>query len=75
MPNTLPQLEPKLVTERQIWDWAGDLIEAHSELAAIEGSKLADECLERGDLYGPRIWLRVVKAIAAMTDNEGEIAN
>jgi len=75
MPDISSQLDGKPISERQIWDWAGDLIEAHSQFAAIEASKLADAYLERGDLYGQRVLMRVVRAITAMTDSDGEAAN
>ena len=54
---------------------AGDFIEHHSDMAAIEAAKQADHFLSRGDLAGQRVWHRVVVAITSMTDATGDVAN
>lgn len=63
------------VPDKEVWAVAGDMIAAHENLAAIETSKLADECLARGDLDGQYFWKRVVKSIVAMTDSHGQMPN
>lgn len=73
-----PSPEPAFaltLTDREVWMVAREFIERHSDLAGIEAAKQADWFLQRGDLAGQRNWLRVVKAIVAMTDPTGETAN
>jgi len=60
------QSEP--ISERDIWLTAGELIHRVGDVAAIEASKIAEECMTEGDLAGQAIWLRVVRSITALTD-------
>lgn len=69
--STLPKLQMSENTERDIWESAGIMIERHGELAAIEASKMADRYFASGDVDMQRVWLRVMRAVAAMTDTEG----
>ncbi|HEX6958136.1 MAG TPA: hypothetical protein VF194_09135 [Ferrovibrio sp.] len=63
------------ISARDIWASAVLLIKRHGDLAAIEAGKKADQFLQTGDLAGQRIWLRIMHAIAAMTDTEGQPRN
>lgn len=47
------------------------LIKQYGEDAAIHGAIEADACLERGDLEGKAVWVRVIKAIEVLSDNSG----
>jgi hypothetical protein len=47
------------------------LIKRHGEDAAIHAAMEADACLERGDLDGKAVWLRVIKAIEVLSDHSG----
>lgn len=69
--STLPKLQMSENTERDIWESAGIMIERHGELAAIEASKMADRYFASGDVAMQRVWLRVMRAVAAMTEIEG----
>lgn len=69
--STLPKLQMSENAERDIWESAGIMIERHGELAAVEASKMADQYFASGDLDMQRAWLRVMHAVAAMTEIEG----
>lgn len=73
--STLPKLQMSENTERDIWESAGIMIERHGGMAAVEAAKMADLYLEVGDLDMQRAWMRVMRAIAAMTNSEGGPTN
>ncbi len=53
-------------TERDIWLSAHLMIQRHGEAAGFEAALKADQFLERGDMAGRAVWLRIVKAIEAL---------
>ena len=46
------------------------MIKHHGEDAVIEASQKADLMLERGDLEGQRVWLRIIEAIKELERQE-----
>lgn len=64
-----------ILSDREVWNIAGEYIDRFSDFAAIEAAKQADWFLQNGDLAGQRNWQRIVKAITFMTDADGEIPN
>ena len=64
-----------MVDCRDIWRSAKLLIDKHGDKAAIVAAQCVDELLDRGDMEGKSIWLRIVKAIEEMasTDHEGKL--
>lgn len=63
--------DERIVTDREIWTTAGLLLQEFGDMASFEASKKADSLLDAGDLAGQRVSLRVVRAIVAMTNNDG----
>ena len=48
-----------------VWRSAKLLIDQHGEDAPIHAAMLADELLDKGDINGRAVWLRVLRAIAS----------
>lgn len=63
-------IDLRTISEKELWEISGDLIERFGDIATIEGSKIADECLAKGDLAGRLTWLRIIRSITEMTDPE-----
>jgi hypothetical protein len=55
-----------MIPDRDIWRAANLLIREHKADAEIVAAQRADEMLERGDLDGQRVWLRIRRAIVEM---------
>ncbi len=49
--------------DRDIWRTANLLIQKHGPDAVYHASQRADELLERGDMDGRRVWLRIHAAV------------
>lgn len=58
-------------SDRDIWASANQMLRQHGENAALEAGMRADAALANGDIDGERTWLRVIKAIAWLSDNRG----
>jgi len=56
------------MNEKDIWATAGFLIKEHGDKAAIVAAQRADSFFEKGDMEGRSLWLRVMRAAAAMID-------
>ena len=61
-----------MIAEIDIYRTANLLIQQHGEEASIHAAMKADEMLEKGDLDGKAVWLRVVKAIGELHATEPE---
>jgi hypothetical protein len=55
-----------MISDLDIWRSANELIKQFGDTAAIEAAARADALLDKGDLDGQRVWLRILKAIDEM---------
>jgi hypothetical protein len=55
-----------MISDLDIWRSANELIKQFGDTAAIEAAAPADALLDKGDLDGQRVWLRILKAIDEM---------
>ena len=53
-----------MVPEIDIWRAANLLLKQHGPDAEIVATQRADEMLDRGELEGQRVWLRIRRAVA-----------
>lgn len=53
-----------------IWRTAKLLIDQHGDKAAMNASQQADTQLERGDVEGNIVWLRIYKAIEELSSTK-----
>lgn len=51
-----------MVTERDIWATAKMLVDQHGADALIHAAMRADEMLDRGDIDGQAVWIRIMRA-------------
>ena len=51
-----------MISDLDIYRSANILVKQHGADAPIEAAMKADAMLDRGDLDGQRVWLRIVKA-------------
>jgi hypothetical protein len=56
----------RAVSEIEIYRAANLLIERHGTDAVIEAGRLLDLMLDRGDMKGRQVWLRVRRAIVQL---------
>jgi len=56
----------QVISELDIYRAANLLIRQHGGDAAIEAARKADRMLDRGDIEGRRVWLRIKHAIAEL---------
>ena len=56
------------VSDLDIYRSANLLVKQHGAEAAIEAALRADAMLDKGDLDGQRVWLRIRKAIDVLLD-------
>ena len=59
-----------MVTDKDIYRSANELIEQHGEDAPIHAAMRADELMDAGDMEGEAVWLRIVKAIEELLSKE-----
>ena len=52
-----------MISDLDIWRSANELIKQFGDTADIEAATRADALLNKGDLEGQRIWLRILTAI------------
>ncbi len=57
-------------SEIDIYRSAKLLIDQHGEDAAIFAAQRADKCLESGDLDGKAVWMRVIRAIKELLNQQ-----
>jgi len=55
-----------MILDRDIWRAANLLIREHGDGAEFVAAQRADEMLERGDLEGEAVWLRIWRAIVEL---------
>jgi hypothetical protein len=55
-----------MIPDRDIWRAANLLVREHKTDAEIVAARRADEMLERGDLDGQLVWLRIGRAIVEL---------
>lgn len=67
-----PSVAAFVLTERDIWLTAGMMLQEFGSQAVIVASQRADQALATAELDHQRLWKRVVRAIAAITETEGE---
>jgi len=53
-----------MVPDLDVWRAAALLIKQHGKNAEIAAAQRADELLDRGDIEGQRVWLRIRRAVA-----------
>jgi hypothetical protein len=56
----------KVISDLDIWRAANLLIRQHGQEAEIEAARKADLMLDRGDIEGQRVWLRIRRAIGEL---------
>ena len=56
----------RVVPEKDIWRAADLLIRQRGDEAELAAAQRADQMLERGDLEGLSVWLRIKRAIAEL---------
>ena len=59
-----------MTTDIDIYRTANLLIKEHGDTAAIEAAMRAGEMLEKGDLDGQAVWLRVLEAVKVSIDKQ-----
>lgn len=60
------------VSDREVWLIAALMLQEFGTQAVITASQRADRSLEHANLDDLRLWKRVIRAIAAITETEGE---
>src|SRR5205823_289528 len=56
-----------MISDLDIWRAANLLIRQHGADAEIEAARKVDLMLERGDHDGQLVWMRIARAVAALT--------
>ncbi len=56
--------------DKDIWRTARLLIDQQGEDAALHAAQMADELLEKGDIEGQSVWMRVLKAIESFQEKQ-----
>ena len=64
-----------MISDLDIWRSANELIKQFGDTADIEAAARADAFLDKGDLDGQRVWLRILKAIDGMQKTPSSKAN
>jgi len=64
-----------MISDLDIWRSANELIKQFGDTAHIEAAVRADALLDKGDLDGQRVWLRILKAIDEMQKTPFSKAN
>lgn len=68
MSSKLPLDKEILTAANQVLDqYKGDVLDAK-----LHAARLADEFMEKGDIDGNFVWLKIYRAILDMTDTERE---
>ena len=60
----------RIPSEIDIYRSAKLLIDQHGDDAPIFAAQQADRCLEAGDLDGKAVWMRVIRAIKELLDQQ-----
>lgn len=59
-----------MATSTDIYRTANLLIETYGEMAAVGAAIKADECLRKGNATGRAVWLRIVRAVEELTEDQ-----
>ncbi|MEQ8664485.1 MAG: hypothetical protein RIC16_02060 [Rhodospirillales bacterium] len=59
-----------MATSTDIYRTANLLIETYGEMAAVGAAIKADECLRNGNATGRAVWLRIVRAVEELTEEQ-----
>lgn len=59
-----------MIADIDIWRAANLLVERHGEDAGTIAAMRADDMLEKGDLEGETVWLRILDAIEELLRNQ-----
>ncbi len=59
-----------MISDLDIYRTAKLLVDKHGDEAPIHAAMKADAMLDKGDMDGKAVWLRVVKAAAELLDME-----
>ncbi len=57
-----------MISDLDVYRSAQLLVEKHGDEARIEAAMKADDMLERGDLDGQAVWLRILEAVRKLLD-------
>ncbi len=68
--SAVAQDDSAVIDDIDIYRAAKLLIDKHGEKAGIEASMRADALLERGDLDGHVVWLRILKAVEELQNTK-----
>ena len=58
-----------MVSDLDIYRAANLLVKQYGDEATINVAMIADALLEKGDLDGQRVWLRILNAVNQLLDN------
>ncbi len=65
-----------LITDLDIYRTAKLLVDKHGDEAPIHAAMKVDAMLDKGDMDGRAVWLRVVRAVEELLDcKEGRVRN
>ena len=59
-----------MATSTDIYRTANLLIETYGDMAAVGAAIKADECLRNGNATGRAVWLRIVRAVEELTEDQ-----
>ena len=62
----MTETAPRRLAEIDVFRAANMLIQRHGDGAELEASRLADAMLDRGDLAGQAVWLRIRRAVVQL---------
>jgi hypothetical protein len=63
-----------VISDLDIWRSANELIKQFGGTADIEAAARADALLEKGDLEGQQVWMRILKAVDKLQKAHSEEA-
>ena len=68
--STVQMTAKEMTPAIDIYRIANLLIKEHGDTAAIEAAMRADAMLEKGDLDGQAVWLRVLRTVKELQETE-----
>jgi hypothetical protein len=63
-----------VISDLDIWRSANELIKQFGDTADIEAAARADALLDKGDLEGQQVWMRILKAVDELQKAHSEEA-
>lgn len=64
-----------MTSDRDIYSSANELIKQYGKDAPIHAAMRADELMEKGDMEGPRVWIRIVRAVEELLSKKPAIGS